>query len=76
MKPRTLWCVVVAPPKPVKSVVKARCGFAHWDRGAGVRCEGTGSSRTSWVRKSPQGFSRSSGSSYPVQETTSMSSTS
>lgn len=64
-----LWCVMVAPPKPIKSVVKARCGFAHWDRAAGVRCEGTGSSRTSWVRKSPQGFSQSSGSSYPVQET-------
>lgn len=50
MKLETLWCVVVAPPKPINSVVKERCGFAHWDRGAGVR-EGTGSSRTSWVRK-------------------------
>lgn len=66
MKFGTLWRVRVAPPKPVKSVVKARCGFAHWDRGAGVRSEGTGSSRRSWVRKSPQGFSWSSGSSYPV----------
>lgn len=70
MKLGTLRCAMVAPPKPIKSVVKARCGFAHWDRGAGVRHEGTGSRRTSWVRKSPQGFSWSSGSSYPVQETT------
>ncbi|KFO54920.1 Splicing factor, arginine/serine-rich 15, partial [Corvus brachyrhynchos] len=66
MKFGTLWRVMVAPPKPVKSVVKARCGFAHWDRGAGVRSEGTGSSWRSWVRKSPQAFSWSSGSSYPV----------
>uniref|UniRef100_A0A8C0U895 SR-related CTD associated factor 4 n=1 Tax=Cyanistes caeruleus TaxID=156563 RepID=A0A8C0U895_CYACU len=69
MKLGPVWWVMVAPLKPIKCVGKARCGFAHWDRGAGVRCEGTGSSRTRWVRKSPQGFSRSSGSSYPVQET-------
>lgn len=35
MKLGTRWCVVVAPPKPIKSVVKARCGFALRDRGAG-----------------------------------------